>query len=55
MRPLVLALAIGILAAGSVRAGSIDVDFNPNVEFEKYRTWGGFPTATRDTTASWPT
>lgn len=43
MRPFVLALAIGILAAGSVRAGSIDVDFNPNVEFEKYRTWGWVP------------
>jgi hypothetical protein len=43
MRSFVLALAFGILAAGSVRAGSIDVDFNPNVEFEKYRTWGWVP------------
>jgi hypothetical protein len=43
MRPFVLALAIAILAGGSVRAGSIDVDFNPNVEFEKYRTWGWVP------------
>jgi hypothetical protein len=43
MRRFVLALAIGVVAAGSVRAGSIDVDFNPNAEFEKYKTWAWVP------------
>jgi hypothetical protein len=43
MRRFVLALAIGVMAAGSVRAGSIDVDFNPNAEFEKYKTWAWIP------------
>jgi len=43
MRRLVLALAIGVFATGAVRAGSIDVDFNPNAEFEKYRTWAWVP------------
>src|SRR4029077_3782108 len=43
MRRFVLALAIGVMAAGSVREGSIDVDFNPNAEFEKYKTWAWIP------------
>jgi hypothetical protein len=32
-----------MLAAGSVRAGSIDVDFNPKAEFQRYKTWDWIP------------
>jgi len=43
MRRLALALAIGILAAGSGHAGEVKVDFNPKAEFARYRTWAWIP------------
>jgi hypothetical protein len=43
MRKLALVLAASWLAVGAVFAGSIDVDFNPTAEFEKYRTWDWVP------------
>jgi len=43
MRRLGLALAAGLLAAGSALAGSIDVDFNPKADFASYKTWAWVP------------
>ena len=43
MRRLALALLTTLLVAGAVRAGSIDVDFNPKAEFQRYATWAWIP------------
>ena len=43
MRRAVLALAIGILAAGAARAGQITVNFNPKADFKHYNTWAWIP------------
>ena len=37
-----------ILAVGAVRAGSIEVDFNPKAEFERYKTWAWAPDRDRE-------
>jgi hypothetical protein len=38
-----MAFLAAMLAAGAVRAGSFDVDFNPKADFAKYRTWAWMP------------
>jgi hypothetical protein len=38
-----LALLIVVLSVGTVHAGSVDVDFNPKAEFQRYRTWAWLP------------
>jgi len=43
VRRAVLALAIGILAAGAARAGQITVNFNPKADFKHYNTWAWIP------------
>lgn len=44
MRSPVLAIAIGLLAVGSVRAaGQITVNFNPKGDFKHYNTWAWAP------------
>jgi hypothetical protein len=43
MRRLAVALVTGMLAVGTVRAGSVDVDFNPNADFQRYATWAWMP------------
>ena len=43
MRRLALALLTTLLVAGAVRAGSIEVDFNPKAEFQRYATWAWIP------------
>ena len=43
MRRLILAFLTAALAAGIARAGSVDVDFNPKAEFQRYRTWAWIP------------
>jgi hypothetical protein len=43
MRRLAVILGAAILATGAVRAGSIEVDFNPKAEFERYKTWAWAP------------
>jgi hypothetical protein len=43
MRRLVVVLASAVLAAGAVRAGTVEVDFNPKAEFERYKTWAFAP------------
>jgi len=43
MRRFALALVIGMLAVGAVRAGSVDVDFNPKADFKHYDTWAFIP------------
>jgi hypothetical protein len=37
-----------LVAAGLARAGSIEVDFSPKAEFEKYKTWGWIPDREKD-------
>jgi hypothetical protein len=43
MRRLTVVLALAALAAGAVRAGSVEVEFNPNAEFERFKTWAWAP------------
>jgi len=43
MRKLVVVGSAVILATGVLRAGSIEVDFNPKAEFERYKTWAWVP------------
>ena len=43
MRKLAVVVAGAILAVGAIRAGSIEVDFNPKAEFERYKTWAWAP------------
>ena len=43
MRRFAVAVMTGILAVGALRAGSVDVDFNPKAEFKRYRTWAWMP------------
>jgi hypothetical protein len=43
MRRTAVALALAMLAAGAVRAATIEVDFNPKAEFERYKTWAWGP------------
>jgi hypothetical protein len=43
MRKLAPALLIGALFVGALKAGSVDVDFNPKAEFQRYRTWAWLP------------
>ncbi len=43
MRRLVLSLIFVGIAAGGVRAGNVEVDFNPKAEFERFKTWAFFP------------
>jgi hypothetical protein len=43
MRRLAVVLALVMLGAFPARAGSVDVDFNPKAEFERYKTWGWAP------------
>ena len=43
MRRLALALLTGLLAAGTARAGAVDVEFNPKAEFQRYNTWAWIP------------
>jgi len=43
MRRIALALLSGLLAVGAAHAGSVDVDFDPKADFERYRTWAWVP------------
>ncbi len=43
MRKLAPVGLAAILAVGVLRAGSIEVDFNPKAEFERYKTWAWAP------------
>ncbi len=43
MRGLAPALLIAALFGGAARAGTVDVDFNPKAEFQRYRTWAWAP------------
>lgn len=43
MRKLAVAVMAGMLAVGALRAGSVEVDFNPKAEFKRYRTWAWMP------------
>ncbi len=43
MRRFAVVLAAAMLAAGAARAGSVEVDFNPKAEFERYKTWAWGP------------
>lgn len=36
-------LAIAMLAAGAVRAGSVEVDFDPKANFDGYKSWAFAP------------
>lgn len=43
MKRLAVALLAGALSGAAAYAGSIDVDFNPRAEFQRYRTWAWLP------------
>ena len=43
MRRLAVALVTATLAIGALRAGSVDVDFNPSADFQRYATWAWMP------------
>jgi hypothetical protein len=43
MRRLAVAVLTGLLAAGTARAGAVEVDFNPKAEFQRYTTWAWLP------------
>jgi len=43
MRRMLVAMLAVLLSAGALRAGSLDVDFNPKAEFHRYRTWAWGP------------
>ena len=43
MRRLTVVLAVAAFATGAVHAGTVEVDFNPNAEFERFKTWEWAP------------
>ncbi len=43
MRNLIAIACFMLAAAGGAKAGSIDVDFSPKAEFERYKTWAFVP------------
>ena len=43
MRTLPMAFLTAMLAVGAVRAGGVEVDFNPKADFDRYRTWAFMP------------
>ena len=43
MRRLAALASVSLLAVAAVRAGSVDVDFDPKAPFEKYKTWAWAP------------
>ena len=43
MKKLAAVVLAAILGAGAARAGSIEVDFDPKAEFERYKIWAWVP------------
>ncbi len=43
MRTAAALLGVAMLVGGAARAGSIEVDFNPKAQFERYKTWDWGP------------
>jgi hypothetical protein len=43
MKKLALTILTAVVAAGSISAGPVEVDFNPKAEFARYQTWAWLP------------